>query len=163
MLLEKSCLVRPTIPGAVGYRKDSLIWRWEQNRFIRYWVNCEEKSSCGVARATAGNDTAQRSLGRHSSGLRCGPDWRIAQTASRFAPKFLSYAKHLGQLLGPFSQIIDGVIEDSFTRNWLDLLCFMLSGLPADRLWERRWHLCLRIGIVLVLFWTIRKGKRSVN
>ena len=59
-------------------------------------------------------------------------DWRIAQTVSRFAPKFFSYAKHIGKLIGPFSHITDGVIEDTFTRNWLNLLCFMLSGLPAD-------------------------------
>lgn len=26
---------------------------------------------------------------------------------------------------------MDEVVEDEFIRNWLDLLCFMLSGLPA--------------------------------
>ncbi|WP_373527729.1 phytoene desaturase family protein, partial [Nostoc sp.] len=31
-----------------------------------------------------------------------------------------------------FSRIIDGVVKDPFTRNWLNLLCFLLSGLPAD-------------------------------
>lgn len=27
---------------------------------------------------------------------------------------------------------MDRVITDPFIRNWLDLLCFMLSGLPAN-------------------------------
>jgi phytoene dehydrogenase-like protein len=27
---------------------------------------------------------------------------------------------------------MDGVVKDSFTRNWLDMLCFLLSGLPAS-------------------------------
>ncbi len=32
------------------------------------------------------------------------------------------------------SQILDddGTITDPFIRNYLDLLCFLLSGLPAD-------------------------------
>lgn len=28
--------------------------------------------------------------------------------------------------------MIDGVVTDRFLRNWLDLLCFLLGGLPAD-------------------------------
>jgi hypothetical protein len=27
---------------------------------------------------------------------------------------------------------MDRVITDPFIRNWLDLLCFLLSGLPAN-------------------------------
>lgn len=40
------------------------------------------------------------------------------------------------KLIGPFSAIMDGVVKDQFIRNWLDLLCFLLSGapLPADSL-----------------------------
>lgn len=29
-------------------------------------------------------------------------------------------------------QVMDGVVTDSFVRNWLDLLAFLLSGLPAN-------------------------------
>lgn len=29
-------------------------------------------------------------------------------------------------------QILEGNVKDPFIRNWLDLLCFLLSGLPAD-------------------------------
>ena len=35
-------------------------------------------------------------------------------------------------LTGPFSKVIDGRIKDQFTYRYLDLLCFLLSGLPAD-------------------------------
>ena len=38
----------------------------------------------------------------------------------------------IGKLIGPFSDVIDGVVTDRFVRNWLDLLSFLLSGvLPA--------------------------------
>lgn len=30
--------------------------------------------------------------------------------------------------MGPFSNVIDGTVTDPFIRNWLDLLCFLLSG-----------------------------------
>ena len=37
------------------------------------------------------------------------------------------------KLTKPFQAIVDGAgVTNSFTRNWLDLLCFCLSGLPAD-------------------------------
>ncbi len=32
------------------------------------------------------------------------------------------------KLLGPFSKVLDGVVRDPFVRNYLDLLCFLLSG-----------------------------------
>ena len=32
----------------------------------------------------------------------------------------------------PFSKIMDKNVKDPFVRNWLNLLCFLLSGLPAD-------------------------------
>ncbi|MGK7913314.1 MAG: phytoene desaturase family protein [Synechococcus sp.] len=59
-------------------------------------------------------------------------DWGALRTVGQFAP---SMAKHVGRILkltGPFSRIMDEAIADEFTRNWLDLLCFLLSGLPAD-------------------------------
>lgn len=59
-------------------------------------------------------------------------DWGAMKTVSRFAP---SLAKHTGNVLkltGPFSKIMDGVVQDPFIQNWLNLLCFLLSGLPAD-------------------------------
>ena len=31
-----------------------------------------------------------------------------------------------------FGELTKDVVKDPFIRNWLDLLCFLLSGLPAD-------------------------------
>ena len=31
----------------------------------------------------------------------------------------------------PCQQVLDAVVTDPFLRNWMDLLCFLLSGLPA--------------------------------
>ncbi|WP_138497094.1 phytoene desaturase family protein [Nostoc sp. PA-18-2419] len=59
-------------------------------------------------------------------------DLGAVQTVGRFAP---TLAKHIGSIIkltGPFSRIMDGVVKDQFTQNWLNLLCFLLSGLPAD-------------------------------
>jgi phytoene dehydrogenase-like protein len=53
-------------------------------------------------------------------------------TVGQFAPSFLWHSLNVFKLTGSFAQIIDGVIDDPFIRNWLNLLCFLLSGLPAD-------------------------------
>lgn len=58
-------------------------------------------------------------------------DWGFFQTVSPFALKMLGHAPCMFDLTGPFSQLMDRVITDPFLRNWLDLLCFLLSGLPA--------------------------------
>jgi phytoene dehydrogenase-like protein len=52
-------------------------------------------------------------------------------TVGKFAPKLLTQLPQVLKLTGPFSNIADTVISDRFIRNWLDLLCFLLSGLPA--------------------------------
>ncbi|MDJ0509329.1 MAG: NAD(P)/FAD-dependent oxidoreductase [Crocosphaera sp.] len=52
-------------------------------------------------------------------------------TMGRFLPNALFQGSHLFKLTGSFSAIADTVISDPFIRNWLDLLCFLLSGLPA--------------------------------
>jgi len=54
----------------------------------------------------------------------------------------LTLLPHLGKLLrgapvaskveGSFSALSSTVVHDPFLRNWLDFLCFALSGLPAD-------------------------------
>ena len=58
-------------------------------------------------------------------------DWGVLSTLYPFLPNVLKQTWSMFQLSGPFSQLIEGVIQDPFIRNWLDLLCFMLSGLPA--------------------------------
>ncbi|MBE9077539.1 NAD(P)/FAD-dependent oxidoreductase [Romeria aff. gracilis LEGE 07310] len=59
-------------------------------------------------------------------------DWGAARSLFPFAPALLKQAGRVVRLTGPFSQIMDGVVRDRFIRNWLDMLCFLLSGLPAD-------------------------------
>ena len=59
-------------------------------------------------------------------------DWGAFRTAAPFVPKLLKHSLNTLKLTGPFSQIMDGVITDPFARNWLDMLCFLLSGLPAS-------------------------------
>jgi len=44
----------------------------------------------------------------------------------------LRQAGRLPRLVGPFADLLPGTVSDPFIRNWLDLLCFLLSGLPAD-------------------------------
>lgn len=59
------------------------------------------------------------------------PDWGALRTVAPFALDLLRQGPRMAQLNGPFSQIMDRVVSDPFIRNWLDLLCFLLSGLPA--------------------------------
>ncbi|RAM50467.1 MAG: carotene isomerase [Hapalosiphonaceae cyanobacterium JJU2] len=53
-------------------------------------------------------------------------------TAGQFALSMVRHAPQILKLTGAFSQIINGVVRDPFICNWLDLLCFLLSGLPAN-------------------------------
>lgn len=59
-------------------------------------------------------------------------DWGAVRTAAPFAPQLLKHMANTPKLTGPFSRIMDSVITDPFIRNWLDMLCFLLSGLPAS-------------------------------
>lgn len=54
-----------------------------------------------------------------TAGLRCLP--RIASTLT-----------DLPAMTRPFSDVVNAHVRTPFTRRWLDLLCFLLSGLPAD-------------------------------
>ncbi|MBD2344480.1 phytoene desaturase family protein [Anabaena subtropica] len=60
--------------------------------------------------------------------------WDIgaALTIGRFAPTLAQQSANFLKLTGPFSRIMNGVVSDPFIRNWLNLLCFLLSGLPAS-------------------------------
>ncbi|MCC5627595.1 NAD(P)/FAD-dependent oxidoreductase [Nostoc sphaeroides CHAB 2801] len=59
-------------------------------------------------------------------------DFGAARTVGPFIPSLTKNLANIIKLTGPFSRIMDGVVKDPFTRNWLNLLCFLLSGLPAD-------------------------------
>ncbi len=59
-------------------------------------------------------------------------DWGAVVTAGRYAPSLLKHLPHISKLTGSFRQVMQGVIQDPFIDRWLDMLCFLLSGLPAD-------------------------------
>ncbi|MBH8564140.1 NAD(P)/FAD-dependent oxidoreductase [Nostoc sp. CENA67] len=59
-------------------------------------------------------------------------DIGAAITVSRFAPSLAKHTANIRKLTGPFSRIMDGVVQDPFIHNWLNMLCFLLSGLPAS-------------------------------
>ncbi|DBA66807.1 hypothetical protein WJX79_001706 [Trebouxia sp. C0005] len=57
----------------------------------------------------------------------------VALTAvARYLPRLFAGGPDALKLIGPFSKVTDGQITDPFVLNWLDLLCFLLSGLPAN-------------------------------
>ncbi|WP_239112618.1 NAD(P)/FAD-dependent oxidoreductase [Halomicronema sp. CCY15110] len=59
-------------------------------------------------------------------------DWGAVQTVAPFALPMLRHAPCMLDLTGPFTRLMDRVVSDRFLRHWLDLLCFLLSGLPAS-------------------------------
>jgi len=59
-------------------------------------------------------------------------DWGALRTIPPFLPNLLKHSLNTPKLTGPFSNIMDGVITDPFIRNWLNMLCFLLSGLSAN-------------------------------
>ena len=59
-------------------------------------------------------------------------DLGALQTVGSFLPSLLKQTPQVAKLTGPFSRIMDGVVSDDFARHWLDMLCFLLSGLPAE-------------------------------
>ncbi|KAL0920887.1 hypothetical protein M5K25_007903 [Dendrobium thyrsiflorum] len=69
-------------------------------------------------------------------------DWGVLSTAAvRYAPSLVKSLIHMGpqgalrasKLLRPFSEIIDSLeIKNSFIRNWVDLLSFLLAGVKSD-------------------------------
>ncbi|HEY9799341.1 MAG TPA: NAD(P)/FAD-dependent oxidoreductase [Leptolyngbyaceae cyanobacterium] len=59
-------------------------------------------------------------------------DLGAALTVGKFAPSLAKHATNFIKLTGPFSRIMDDVVRDPFIHNWLNLLCFLLSGLPAS-------------------------------
>ncbi len=59
-------------------------------------------------------------------------DLGAAITVGKFLPSLAWHTPNILRLTGSFSKIINGVVEDAFIRNWLNLLCFLLSGLSAE-------------------------------
>jgi carotene isomerase len=59
-------------------------------------------------------------------------DLAVAISTLPYLPATLWHTPNIIRLTNAFSKIIEGVVQDEFIRHWLDLLCFLLSGLPAS-------------------------------
>ncbi|MEM6253702.1 MAG: NAD(P)/FAD-dependent oxidoreductase [Cyanobacteria bacterium P01_D01_bin.156] len=59
-------------------------------------------------------------------------DLGVLRTAYPFLPDLLKQTGQVAKLTGPFSRIMNNIVQDEFVHNWLDMLCFLLSGLPAN-------------------------------
>lgn len=59
-------------------------------------------------------------------------DARVAITAAKYTTSLLKHGFDVMQLSGSFASILDKhKINNNFIRNWIDLLCFLLCGMPA--------------------------------
>ncbi|MCS6943653.1 MAG: NAD(P)/FAD-dependent oxidoreductase [Geminocystis sp.] len=58
-------------------------------------------------------------------------DMGVVITLLPYLPSLLPHVFFANKLTASFGTIMDEVVSDEFIRNWLNLLCFMLSGLPA--------------------------------
>ena len=55
-----------------------------------------------------------------------------AVTLARFVPGLLKAAPVLPEIMAPYSKFLDkNEIKHPFIRNWMEVLCFLLSGAPA--------------------------------
>lgn len=61
-------------------------------------------------------------------------DFGVVQSAAlRYLSSILRCAGDLPRMTAPFSDVVDAAgVTTPFIRNYLDLLCFLLSGLPAS-------------------------------
>ena len=56
-----------------------------------------------------------------------------AVTLARFVPGLLQAAPALPQIMAPYSKFLDANdVKHPFIRNWMEVLCFLLSGAPAS-------------------------------
>ncbi|MEM7554512.1 MAG: NAD(P)/FAD-dependent oxidoreductase [Cyanobacteria bacterium P01_A01_bin.84] len=73
---------------------------------------------------------SQAAIALPPAGLRY--DFGAVITMGRFIPALLQHGLSISKITGAFSDVMDDFIQDPFIRNWLNLLCFLLSGLPAS-------------------------------
>ncbi|MGB3135217.1 MAG: NAD(P)/FAD-dependent oxidoreductase [Nodosilinea sp.] len=59
-------------------------------------------------------------------------DLGALQTVAPYSWALLRNALGFTQASRPFSTVLDRTVSDPFIRNWMNLLCFLLSGLPAE-------------------------------
>lgn len=68
--------------------------------------------------------------------LRSGDILGSLRVSSRFLarPDLLSAIPHLSSLTAPFAPLLDKYVKDPFARNFLNLLCFLLAGVEAEKI-----------------------------
>lgn len=102
-------------------KKDGVLDKVSGSKALEQWKNMMLKMEPLAAAVDAMPTAALRA------------DAAVALTAGQFLPNFAKTnpLENL-KLTKPFSSVLDGAgVKDKFTRNWLDLLCFCLSGLPS--------------------------------
>lgn len=114
------CLPEGDFPAKVGAEPfREVLLRLRGENAVREWQRLQEIMR-PLSEATKALSPA---MFRHDPG--------VILTLGRFLPRFLPHAPNAFKLTGAFAPLLDGVVSDSFLRHWLDLLCFLLSGLPA--------------------------------
>jgi len=89
--------------------------------------NAEKEFAALMARMKPLSDASQALT---SMALREDP--AVLLTLLRYPKELLMTFSQGSQLTEPFGIIMEEMqIQDSFVRNWLDMLCFLLQGLPA--------------------------------
>ena len=105
--------------GAEQFRE--VLLEHEGPAAVREWVELGEMMRPLAQAATAISPASVRS------------DIGAVVTLGRLLPKLLSVPLSASKsLMQPFSDVIKGEVENAFIRNWLDMLCFLLSGAPAS-------------------------------
>lgn len=66
--------------------------------------------------------------------IRAGDIFGTLRVITRFLPKLISHLSVLPILSRPFAPLLDEHVQDEFARNFLNLLCFLLAGVQADRI-----------------------------
>ena len=97
----------------------NMIHRFGGERAKAQWLALEEKMKPLQKGASLFPAAAIRS------------DIGIILTAMQFGPALLSTGLYANQLTGPFGAIVDQVVDDPWLKNFLDLECFVLSGMKA--------------------------------
>lgn len=84
-----------------------------------------------MATASAGDGTP-RTSGHGSAPATLRLDWGALQTVLPYGWALLQNAPALAQSSQPFSTVLNRTVSDPFIRNWMNMLCFLLSGLTAE-------------------------------
>lgn len=110
--------------GSAGFLEMLPLFSGSPVEAKRQWLKLREAMRPLAAAATAVPAVA----------LRSGDPLGAALTAGvRYLPSIAASLPHLAALPRPFSETLQRLrITEPFLLNWLDLLCFLLCGLPAS-------------------------------